>query len=571
MSKRQQSKDFHGRRRTVLGLLGLGGAALLVRDIDLQVVDASFLRGQGNARHLRVVPIAAHRGMILDRNHKPLAISSPVDSVWLDPQANATEAQLRALAEHLGIGVAAFLQRVRTAKAQGLEFLWVRRLIPPSLGKSSQALAVPGVALMREYKRFYPLGEVGSHVLGFTDIDDQGQDGLELEFNDWMRGRPGAKRVVQNLYGQIVEDVDLIRPARPGRNLITSIDERIQYLAYRSLKAMAVRSRAHAASIVVMDPRNGTIVAMADQPVFNPNTRADYKTSLYKNRAVTDAYEPGSTMKPFTLAAALMSGKYTPRSKINTGPGWYMLDGHEIKDDVALGTIDLTQVLEFSSNVAASKIAITLPPKLMWSVFNAVGFGQLTHSGFPGESSGVLHPWTQWKQINQATMAYGYGIAVTALQLAQAYCALAHGGVQYPATFVQPDRHPHGRQALPRQVADTLRYMLRSVVTPQGTGYAARVPGYTVAGKTGTAHRLTNRGYADNEYTAVFAGMVPASNPRLVAVVVIEAPQGEYFGGQVAAPVFSEVMSGAMRLLDVPPDDVPVVSAGPFSSGGSGA
>lgn len=563
MSESYELTDFKYRRRTVLGLFGAGAAALLARGVDLQVLNAPFLQFQGDARHLRVVAIAAHRGMILDRNKKPLAISTPVDSVWLDPRNGPDAAGLRRLATLLGLPWRSLARNLRQSRSAGREFMWVRRLIDPSLGRRVQSLKLPGVALMREYKRYYPMGEVGSHVLGFTNIDDRGQEGLELEFNQWMTGVPGSKRVVENLYGQVVQNVDLIKPARPGRNLVTSLDQRIEYLAYRALKTMVVRHHARSGSIVVMDPRNGAIVAMADQPTFNPNQRSDYQPRLYRNRAVTDAYEPGSTMKPFTMAAALMSGKYTPQSTVKTGNGWYMLDGHTIKDDVALGTIDMTQILEFSSNVGASKIAITLPPKLMWSVFNSVGFGHITHSGFPGESPGVLHNYTDWKKINQATMAYGYGVAVTALQLAQAYCALANGGVQYPATFVQPNKPPRGRRALPKHVADTLRHMLRMVVTPQGTGYAAHIPGYTVAGKTGTAHRLTDKGYAENEYTAVFAGMVPATNPRLVAVVVVESPQGKYFGGQVAAPVFREVMSGAMRLLDVPPDDIPVLRGGP--------
>lgn len=563
MSAEEDFKDFKVRRRAVLGLFGVGATALFGRSVDLQVLRAPFLQGQGDARHLRTVAIPAHRGMILDRNHRPLAISTPVDSVWLDPQEGPDTKGVRRLAHLLDLDASLLSGSLRQAKAAGREFMWVRRLIDPSLGRQVDALKLPGVSLLREYKRYYPMGEVGSHVLGFTNIDDQGQEGLELEFNKWMTGVPGSKRVIKNLYGQIVQNVDLIKPARAGRDLVTSIDQRIQYLAYRSLKAMVVRHGAKAGSIVVMDPHNGAIVAMADQPTFNPNVRSDYKSRLYRNRAVTDAFEPGSTMKPFTMSAALISGQYTPQSKIKTGDGWYMLDGHTIKDDEALGTIDMTQILEYSSNVAASKIAITLPPRLMWSVFNDVGFGHITHSGFPGESPGVLHNYTDWRRIDQATMAYGYGIAVTALQLAHAYCALANGGVQYPATFLQPDGSLTGRRVLPQKVADTIRTMLRSVVTPQGTGYAAHIPGYTVAGKTGTAHRLTSTGYAEDEYTAVFAGMVPAKRPRLVAVVVVDAPQGKYYGGQVAAPVFREVMSGAMRLLDVPPDDIPVLRAGP--------
>ncbi len=555
--KSRQFRDFYHRRRFVLGLLGAGAAALVARSVDLQVVRAGFLRQQGDARHLRIVPISAHRGMIMDRNQQPLAISTPVDSVWMDPQVAVQSSELSRLAKLLHLDLKLLIRNRGAARVMGREFIWVRRLVDPALARVVKHLDIPGVGLRREYKRFYPLGEVGSHVLGFTNIDDQGQYGLELEFNRWLTGAPGTKRVVIDRFGHVVQDVDLIESAKPGRNLVTTLDQRIQYLAYRSLKAAVVRHRARSGSIVVMDPRNGAIVAMADQPIFNPNMRSDYVADLYRNRAVADAFEPGSVMKPFTLAAALISGRYTPNDVIDTSPGWYMLDGHTIKDDADFGRIDMTQILQFSSNVAASKVSLTLPPHLVWSVYSAVGFGQLTYSGFPGETAGILHNYTTWRPIDQATMAYGYGIAVTTLQLAQAYCALASGGMQFPASFVKPGDSVRGKRVLPQEVADTLRGMLRSVITPQGTGYAARVPGYSVAGKTGTAHRLTEHGYTENEYTAVFAGMIPARYPRLVCVVVVEAPQGKYFGGQVAAPVFREVMSGAMRLLDVPPDEIP--------------
>ncbi|OBS09079.1 peptidoglycan D,D-transpeptidase FtsI family protein [Acidihalobacter prosperus] len=557
--------DFKRRRQLVLGLFGVGAAGLVGRGFDLEVMRGAFLRKQGDARYLRVVKMPAHRGMILDRNGRPLAISTPMDSVWIDPQQDSDAKGVTRLARLLGLDAGALDEQVVRARQAGREFLWVRRLIDPELAHRVAALKVPGVGLLREYKRFYPMGEVGSHVLGFTNIDDQGQDGLELEFNTWLTGKPGAKRVIKNGFGQIVQNVDQIRSPRPGRDLVTSIDQRIQYLAYRSLKAAVVAHGARSGSIVVMDPNTGAIVAMADQPTFNPNVRSDYVPRLYRNRAVTDAYEPGSTMKPFTLSAALLSGKYTPDTEINTSPGWYMLAGHTIKDDSDFGRINLTQVLQVSSNVAASKISLSLPPYYVWSMYRDFGFGQITHSGFPGESPGTLHNYTTWRPIDQATMAYGYGIAVTSLQLAHAYCALANGGVMAPATFVQPTAPVTGKRVLPQHVADQMRTMLRSVVTPMGTGYAAHIPGYTVAGKTGTAHRLTNKGdYAEDKYTAVFAGIVPATRPRLVAVIMIDDPTGgKYYGGQVAAPVFKEVMSGALRLLDIPPDDIDVLQAGP--------
>lgn len=561
--------NFKQRRRLLMGFFGAGAVGLLGRGFDLEVLRGSFLRKQGDARYLRIVKISAHRGMILDRNGHPLAISTPMDSVWLDPQqGNIDAGKIQKLANLLQLDAADLDEQVKNAKKSGREFIWVKRLINPALGRRVTALKVPGVGMRREYKRFYPMGEVGSHVLGFTNIDDQGQDGLELEFNSWLTGKPGAKRVIKNGFGQVVQNVDLIRSSKAGRNLKTSLDQRIQYLAYRTLKAAVVEHGAHSGSIVIMDPSNGAVVAMADQPTFNPNVRSDYMPHLYRNRAVTNAYEPGSTMKPFTLSAALLSGRYTPNTEINTSPGWYMLAGHTIKDDSDFGRINLTQVLQVSSNVAASKISLSLPPYYMWSMYHAFGFGQVTHSGFPGESSGILHNYTNWRPIDQATMAYGYGIAVTSLQLAHAYCGLANGGVLPPVTFVQPSGPVSGTRVLPAHVANQMRNMLRSVVTPMGTGYAAHIPGYTVAGKTGTAHRLTRDGsYAKDKYTAVFAGIVPASRPRLVAVVMIDDPQGsKYYGGQVAAPVFREVMSGAMRLLDIPPDDIDVVRAGPVSN-----
>ena len=538
----------------MLGCFGLGGAALLGRDMYLQLVREPFLMRQGDARHLRLIPILAHRGMILDRNGRPLAISTPVKSIWIDPSQNASPADLRALATFLKIKPKDLVRLFKKAQNMNLKFVWIKRQVPPYIASNAIDMKIPGLGLRTEYKRYYPMGEVGSHMLGFTNISGQGQDGLELEFNAWMAGSNGATQAVINAYGEVVQDVQLVKPVRRGRDLATTIDQRIQYLAYVALEEMVQRCSATSGSVVVMDPKNGEIVAMVDQPSFNPNIRSDFHSRLYRNRAATDAFEPGSTMKPFTLSAALMSGQYTPSTVIDTSPGWYMLDGHTIKDDLDFGKIDLTQVLQFSSNVAASKIAITLPPKLMWGVFERAGFGQITHSGFPGEASGMLHDYLDWKQINQATIAYGYDISATTLQLAEAYCAIANGGVRFPATFIRRTSPGPGIRVMPTKVADTIRNMLRSVITPQGTAYSARIPGYTVAGKTGTAYRMGAHGFSKHDFNAVFVGMVPASNPRLVAAVVVRSPQGHHFGGQVAAPVFQQVMSGAMRLWDIPPD-----------------
>lgn len=556
MSEESEPDDFESRRKFVLGCFGLGGAALLGRDMYLQLARGPFLMRQGDVRHLRLIPILAHRGMILDRNKRPLAISTPVKSIWIDPSQNASSAELQALAAFLQIKPKGLVRLFKKAQAMNLRFLWVKRQVPPYIAKNALDMKIRGLGLRTEYKRYYPTGEVGSHLLGFTNINGQGQDGLELEFNSWMGGSNGAKQAVINAYGEIVQDVQLVKPVRRGRDLATTIDQRIQYLCYVTLEEMVKRCSATSGSVVVMDPKNGEIVAMVDQPSFNPNMRSDFQSKFYRNRAATDAFEPGSTMKPFTLSAALMSGRYTPSTVIDTSPGWYMLDGHTIQDDLDFGKIDLTQVLQFSSNVAASKIAITLPPRLMWGVFERAGFGQITHSGFPGEASGMLHNYLDWKQINQATIAYGYDISVTALQLAEAYCALANGGVRHPATFIRRSASDPGIRVIPTKVADTIRHMLRSVITPKGTAYAARIPGYTVAGKTGTAYRMGPHGFSKHDFNAVFVGMVPASNPRLVAAVVVRSPQGHHFGGQVAAPVFQRVMSGAMRLWDIPPDNL---------------
>ena len=415
-----------------------------------------------------------------------------------------------------------------------------------------------GVNLQREYKRYYPAGEVAAHLVGFTNVDDSGQEGVELAFNDWLQGMPGEKRVLKDRYGRTVQNVESLRPASPGKALHLSIDRRVQYLAYRELKAAVQRHGARGGSLVMLDAKTGEVMAMAAQPAYNPNNRSGLKSENYRNRAVTDVFEPGSTMKPFTIAAALMSGSYSTRSLIQTAPGYVKVLDHTIRDERNYGTLDLASIIKKSSNVGAAKIALSLGPRPLWQLYSDLGFGLPTGSGFPGESAGVLNSYHNWSEVQLATIAFGYGISTTALHLAQAYDALANDGVMLPVSLTRLDKPVTGRRVIPAAIAREVRKMLEGVVQTGGTGLRADVPGYRIAGKTGTVHKTANGVYAEDRYQSLFAGMAPASDPDLVLVVVIDEPQGsDYYGGLVAAPVFSRVMQGALRILNIPPDDLP--------------
>ncbi|MGD8429259.1 MAG: penicillin-binding transpeptidase domain-containing protein [Ectothiorhodospiraceae bacterium] len=528
--------------------------ALVCRAVDLEVLKRDFLQGQGDARHLRVAQIPAHRGMITDRNGEPLAISSPVDSVWADPgELLQARDRIPALAKRLGLRSAALVQTLQRHKDR--QFLYLRRHIPPDRAHAVMSLELPGVGLRREYRRFYPAGEVTSHVLGFTNIDDHGQEGLELAFDDWLEGEPGAKRVVRDRLGREVETVEQIRKPRPGKNLTLAMDRRLQYLAYRELKTAVRRHHAKSGSLVLLDARTGEVLAMVNQPAFNPNNRSEIRGSRYRNRAVTDVYEPGSTMKPFTVSAALESGKFRPQTKIDTSPGVIRVGHSRVRDERDYGVIDLPTLIRKSSNVGASKIALTLDPDAIWGLMSRVGFGQGTGSAFPGEVTGHLSAMPPRSDIERATLAFGYGISVTPLQLARAYTVIASGGVLRPVSFIKRDDAPKGRRILDAPTVREVRHMMEGVVSDTGTAPKAKVPGYRVAGKTGTVKKSVAGGYSDHRYLSLFAGMAPASNPRFVCVVLVDEPQGdEYYGGLVAAPVFREVMAGALRLWNVPPD-----------------
>ena len=554
MSRDGQKTGYQWRRRFVLGVLGASVLVLGWRLLDLQVLDRDFYRGQGDARILRVTSVPAHRGMITDRNGEPMAVSTPVASLWANPQELIpARDRWSELARALGLKRDE-LERDLSDYAQR-EFMYLKRQVPPDVAEAVKALDIPGVYLTKEYRRYYPAGEVTAHVLGFTDVDDRGQEGIELAYDDWLRGIPGSKRVIKDGRRQTVQDVESIREPRPGRDLKLSIDLRLQYLAYRELKATVQEHQARSGSLVLLDARTGEVLAMVNQPAGNPNNRADFSGSRYRNRAVTDPFEPGSTVKPFTVAAALEEGTYTPETPVETGPGWLRVGRNTVRDVHNYGSLDVSGVIKKSSNVGVAKIALSLPPERLWGVFSRVGFGKTTGSGFPGETGGLLADYTRWRPIEQATFAFGYGVSVTALQLAEAYTVLANGGVRHPVSLLRRDEVPEGERVLSEKVVSQIIPMLQSVVEKGGTATRAAIPGYRVGGKTGTVRKVTAGGYSTNHYLALFSGIAPLSHPRLVMAVMINDPGGRsYYGGQVAAPLFANVMSGALRLLNIPPD-----------------
>jgi cell division protein FtsI (penicillin-binding protein 3) len=547
--------SFRWRAYLLMGLLACGAGGLIWRAVSLQLVDHTFLAKEGDARVSRVATIAAHRGTITDRYGEPLAVSTPVDSIWANPKelALATD-QIPRLATALKQDRQELARRITSNLDR--QFLYLARGRQPSEAEQIKALGIPGVYLSREYRRYYPSGEVAGHILGFTNVDDAGQEGLELAFDHWLAGEDGAKRVIQDRYGRIVQDVESIRQVRPGRDLVLSIDLRIQYLAYRELKTAIREQRARAGSVVVMDVATGEVLAMVNQPSYNPNDREQMLPATYRNRAATDIFEPGSSMKPFFVAAGIASGKYDDRSVIDTSPGFYKVGLTIIEDEHNLGPVNLATVLAKSSNVGMARMALSLAPQQIWNTLNGFGFGQVTTSGYPGESAGLLSNYSQWRPIGIATMSHGYGISVTPLQLAHAYATVGTFGISRPVSFLRVDTPPAGQRVLDARVAQQLIGMLESVVVAEGaTGKRAAIPGYRVSGKTGTAWKASAGGYSTDKFMAVFGGVAPATDPRLAAIVVIDEPNsGQHQGGQVAAPVFSAVVGGALRLLAVAPD-----------------
>mgnify|MGYP001435216570 FL=1 len=527
----------------------------------LHIAERDFLQDQGDARTIRTVPLVANRGLITDRNGEPLAVSTPVQSIWVDPRKIARDSEtIRILARQLELNESVLEQNINSKS--NLEFLYLKRRLSPAEAKRVLNLNLEGVYSQQEYQRFYPQGEVTAHLIGFSNVDDIGQEGLELTYDEWLRGVPGKRQVMKDRRGNIIEELNTIQTAQPGKSLELSIDFRIQNIAYRELKEEFITRRAKGASIVVLDVVSGEVLAMANQPSYNPHNKSGMTDfSVLRNRAITDVFEPGSTIKAFTIAAALETGLYSPGTIIETSPGWMMVSGNEVKDLFDYGTLTTAGVITKSSNVGSSKIALDIGAEPIRDVMARVGFGEVLGTGFPGERSGVLPNPRKWGRHVTATFSFGYGLSATALQLANAYSVLADNGIRKPASLLklsdQAIKDVRREKVIEAEITSEVRKMLRTVVDASSGGSAleANVPFYSVAGKTGTAHVVGEAGYEENLHNSLFVGMLPASDPRIVIVVVINEPKGdEHYGGQVAAPVFSRVAAGAMRILNISPD-----------------
>ncbi|MBU0752534.1 MAG: penicillin-binding protein 2 [Gammaproteobacteria bacterium] len=540
------------RARLLLALLLLGFAALIGRSLYLQGINNDFLQKKGESRYERVIEISATRGRILDRHGDVLAVSTPVKSIWAIPEdAMLSPAQTRQLAPLLDMDVRELTRKLAAAK----DFVFLKRQIPPDQADQVAALNLPGIYQQREYRRYYPAAEVTAHVIGFTGAEDAGQEGVELALNPQLAGKPGSRRVIKDRRGQIVEDVESIRKPVEGQDVNLALDAKIQYLAFSHLKQAIVDNKAKAGGIVVLDAKSGEVLALANLPTYNPNNRGKLVGAQLRNRAFTDTFEPGSTLKPFTAALALEKGDFRFNTPIQTAPGRLTIGSATISDAHAHGTLTVAQVIQKSSNIGVAKMALTFPPEDMWSMLDSMGFGHPLKLGFPGEVGGRLRPAKNWRPIEQATMSYGHGISVTLIQLARSYLAFARDGDLLPLSLTRLESQPaEGQRVFTAQTARELRAMLEMAVLPEGTAPKAQISGYRVAGKTGTAHKVEGGAYAD-KYVSSFVGFAPVSDPRLIVAVMIDEPSAaKHFGGDVAAPVFSKVMAGALRTLGVASD-----------------
>lgn len=549
----RQIKLSAWRSRLLFGFLALGLIGLAGRAAYLQGMNHDFLQEKGESRYSRIVEMNADRGMITDRNGHILAISSPVASVYADPKViDIKPEQLKQLAGLLEMDSAEIDARI---KRENSRFVYLKRQVVPDIAEKIMKLKIKGIYFASESKRYYPESEYAAHVLGFTDINDEGQEGVERGWQDTLAGELGRRRVLKDNKGQIIEDVENIRPPKPGEDLVLSIDRRIQYRAHAELKEAVLANNAKAGSIVVLDAQTGEILALTNLPAYNPNRRSSITNERLRNRALIDTFEPGSTLKPFTVAIAMEIGKVNANTVLQTAPGMWQVGRKTIRDVSNKGELTVAQIIQQSSNVGTAKIALSLESQTMWEMFNRSGFGTLTNSGFPGEASGILRPYNKWRPIEQATMSYGHGISTSLMQLARAYTIFASGGELKPISLLKQNMPVMGQRVISRDTAQAMNRMLEMATKPGGTAPLAQISGYRVAGKTGTAHKLIDGQYANKRYISTFVGYAPASNPRLIIAVMIDEPSaGKYFGGAVAAPVFSKVMSGALRILNIPPD-----------------
>ncbi|MFK5949890.1 MAG: penicillin-binding transpeptidase domain-containing protein [Methylococcales bacterium] len=549
-----KANKFEIRQKLLLAVMLLGMAVLAGRAVFLQVIDKQFLQKQGDIRHVGVVSVPAYRGKIVDRNNEPLAISTPVESVWVNPKFFKEN-------EKNKFRQAAKLLKVPTKKVNALlkpgvktRFSYLKRRINPLLAAKIKALQISGVYFEREFKRFYPAGAVSAHVVGFTNVDDIGQEGMERGYEQSLKGIPGKKRVIRDGRRRVIKDVENIQDPISGKDLVLSVDQRIQYIAFKALQEGFIKNKALSAALVVLDAKNGEILAVANQPAFNPNTRKGLKANAVRNRALLDAFEPGSTIKPFVIAAALDGGFIDENIKIETH-GFYRVGRNLVRDVHNYGTLDLMHVLKKSSNIAASKIALSMPREYFWNSYNQLGFGVSANAGFPGETSGSLLDFQRWHDFEHATLSYGYGVSMSVLQLARAFTALADNGVLHSVSLLKREVDYDAKRVFSKDTAQKVTEMLEHVIERGGTAYQARVDGYRVAGKTGTVKKAIAGGYANDRYLAVFVGLAPASNPRFVIAVMVDEPSaGKYYGGLVAAPIFAKVMAGALRIYGVAPD-----------------
>lgn len=552
----QPARPARWRAWLVLGFFALFGAALVWRAVDLQVLDEPFLTRQGDIRHVHTIDVPAHRGAIVDRNGVPLALSAPTQSVWASPSA-VLEApdKIPELAKRLGVSADSLEQRLKKYKKR--QFLYLKRQLSPYDAQQIVKLDVPGIFLQREYKRYYPAGEAAAQLVGLTDTDGKGQTGLELARNDFLSGAPGKRKVVKDGRGRVVDDLEEFKAPKAGQDLELTIDARLQYLAYRNIKETVLNSKAHDGTVVMLDAKTGHLLAVASYPSFNPNDRSTIDSQSMRLRAATDVMEPGSSSKPILLSGALDRGLITPSSIIHT-KGHFQVGSLTVRDAHDNGDETPAKILQKSSNVGAAKIGLAMGPKRIWETFRDFGFGETTGSGFPGERFGVFKDYYTWGDIETATASYGYGYAVTPLQLARAYGAIADDGKLHSLRLVQgkgANMHPPPQQAIKPSTAREMQKMLKSVVSRQGTAWRAKVSGYTVGGKTGTTRTLGSGGYHIDRHRAMFVGMAPMSNPRVVMLAEVNGPtKGSYYGGTVSAPLFSRVMGQALRMLHVPPD-----------------
>lgn len=561
---------LEGWRSRVVLIAMMGLFALLAgRAFYLQGMQTAFLQAKGEARYGRVIEMAASRGAVKDRNGQMLAISTPVESIWASPEdLEITQAQLEPLAKALAVDAAEIRQKIARKDRQ---FVYLKRQISPEQAAKVMALRIPGILQQREYRRFYPAGEVMAHVVGFTGIEDSGQEGIELAAQERLAGKPGSRKVIKDRKGRIVEDVEAMRPPRDGEEVQLAIDQRLQFLAHRELKSAVEQYRAKAGSLVILDARTGEVLALVNQPDYNPNNRANVTGKQTRNRSVTDLYEPGSTFKPFTVAAALESGIVKPTTTFQTAPGYLQMGKWKISDSHPNGMLTVAQIIQKSSNVGTAKIQLAMPAERMGTFYRELGFGLVPATGFPGEAKGIVRPWDKWRPVEQATMSYGMGISVSLLQVARAYTIFTNEGQLLPLSLLKRDAQPIGKPLISPGTAREVTLMMEAAASVGGTAPRAQVPGYRVAGKTGTAHKPENGGYAENKYVSSFVGFGPVTNPRFIVAVMLDEPQGaKYYGGDVGAPVFASVMGNALRLMSVPPDAPHTLNVEAAPKGGQG-